>query len=408
MTGMLYSRGQRLAARGQRLAAHAWFRAAADLLLVGVAAVDAMPGLTAGWNKAFVSSVVALTALLLRRRWPLLTWLLGMPEVVWGNALVGPMIALFTVADRMRRVWVVGLAAAASLVANFVSSLVYGAGGPLMAVGTLQLLIYAGLFAGLPTALGLLLRARRQLGAQLESLVASQAREQQLIAEAVLAAERTRLAREMHDVVSHQVSLIALQSGALRMAAADDEARQTAATIRSLAVKTLEELRSMVGVLRSRPEGPQLAPQPGLAELRPLVEDSATGAELVLAGVAARPWPPRVERAVYRTVQEGLTNVRKHASGAAVRVEVSARGATLIVRVRNGAPPGARPADTHGGFPASGHGLIGLRERAALLGGELTASPAADGGFKLRATFNAEDPAAGVDSRDQDWTQIAR
>jgi signal transduction histidine kinase len=277
-----------------------------------------------------------------------------------------------------------------------------------MTVSTLQLLIYAALFAGLPTALGLLMVARRKLAAQLESLIASQAREQQLTAEAVLAAERTRLAREMHDVVSHQVSLIALQSGALRMAAADDETRQTAGTIRLLAVKTLEELRAMVGVLRSRPEEPRLAPQPRLSELPRLVEDSATGAELVLAGVDAREWPPRVERAVYRTVQEGLTNIRKHASGAAARVEVSVRGATLTVRVSNGPPPGPRSGDGQAGLPVSGHGLVGLRERAALLGGQLTAAPTADGGFELRATFNAADPAAGLDSRDQDWTQITR
>ena len=293
-------------------------------------------GNTPGWNASFVSSVVALAALLLRRRWPFVTWLLVMPAVLWDSALVAPLIALFTVADRVRSVSLVGLAAAATLVGDFVSRMVSDSSGPVLAVGTLQVLIYAALLAGMPTALGLLMRARRKLRVQLESLVASEA-QSSLAAEAILAGERTRLAREMHDVVSHQVSLIALQSGALRVTAPDDATRQAAATIRVLAVKTLDELRAMVGVLRGKPEEPQLAPQPRLSDLGPLVEDSETGAELVLDDVTAREWPVPVERAVYRTVQEGLTNIRKHADGAVARVEVSAVGRTLIVRVSNGA-----------------------------------------------------------------------
>ena len=371
-----------------RLAGRAQVRAVADVVLVAVAAVDTLPGNTPGWNASFVSSVVALAALLLRRRWPFVTWLLVMPAVLLDNALVAPLIALFTVADRVRSVSLVGLAAAATLVGDFVSRMISDSSGPVLAVGTLQVLIYAALLAGMPTALGLLMRARRKLRVQLESLVASEAREQTLATEAILAGERTRLAREMHDVVSHQVSLIALQSGALRVTAPDDATRQAAATIRVLAVKTLDELRAMVGVLRGRPEEPQLAPQPRLSDLGRLVEDSETGAELVLDDVTAREWPVPVERAVYRTVQEGLTNIRKHADGALARVEVSAVGRTLIVRVSNGAPPDPRVADRNGGLPVSGHGLIGLRERAELFGGQLTTRTTAGGGFELRATFS--------------------
>jgi signal transduction histidine kinase len=370
-----------------RLAEHAWFRVVVDILLVAVAAVDALPGEKPGWNISFVTSVVALPALLFRRRWPFLTWLLVIPAGIWGNALVAPLVALFTVADRVARTWLTGLATAAALVGYFVSAMVSGPPGAVGAVGTLQVLIYAGLFAGLPTALGMLMRARRTLRAQLESLAASQAREQALVTEAVLAAERTGLAREMHDVVSHQVSLIALQAGALRMTAADETIRQAAATIRTLAVKTLDELRAMVGVLRARPEAPPLAPQPRLSDLRRLVEDSGTGAELVLNGVLEHEWPVPVERAVYRTVQEGLTNIRKHASGAAARVEVSSAGRMLSVQVSNSAPAGGT-ATENGQLPGGGHGLIGLRERAELFGGQLTTRTAADGGFELHVTFN--------------------
>ena len=370
-----------------RLAQHAWFRVVIDILLVAIAAVDALPGEKPAWNMSFVTSVVALPALLFRRRWPVLTWLLVLPAGIWGNALVAPLVALFTVADRVARTWVAGLATAAALVGYFVSAMVSGPPGAIGAVGTLQVLIYAGLFAGLPTALGMLMRARRTLRAQLESLAASQAREQTLVTEAVLAAERTELAREMHDVVSHQVSLVALQAGALRMTAGDDAVRQAAGTIRTLAVKTLDELRAMVGVLRAHPESPQLAPQPRLSDLFRLVADSRTGAELMLNGVLDHEWPVPVERAVYRTVQEGLTNIRKHASGASACVEVSSAGRTLSVRVSNGAPAGGTPAE-NGQLPGSGHGLIGLRERAELFGGQLTAGTTADGGFELHVTFS--------------------
>ncbi|HEX6525216.1 MAG TPA: hypothetical protein VF070_35205 [Streptosporangiaceae bacterium] len=172
------------AARGYaaatRLAGRSWFRAVIDVLLVAVAAVDALPGEKAAWNLSFVTSVVALPAVALRRRWPVVAWLLAIPSGIWGNALVAPLVALFTVADRARRVWVAGLASAVSLTGYFVSTMVSGDAGPVGSVGTLQALIYAGLFAGMPAALGLLMRARRTLRAQLERLAASQAREQML------------------------------------------------------------------------------------------------------------------------------------------------------------------------------------------------------------------------------------
>jgi signal transduction histidine kinase len=374
--------------RAERLAGRAWSRAILDVLLVAVAAVDAMPGTRPAWNLQFVSSVVALAALVIRRRWPVATWLLCIPVVLWGNALVAPLVALYTVADRERRAWMVGLTIVSALACEFASWLGWWRPDESLAVGAMQAAIYAVVFAGGPIALGLLMRVRRRLGAQLERLVASQAREQALVTESVLASERTRLAREMHDVVSHQVSLIALQSGALRVTATNDATRQTAATIRTLAVKTLDELRVMVGVLRGRPEEQQLAPQPRLADLSRLVEDSETGAELSLDGVAAREWPEPVERAAYRTVQEGLTNIRKHASGATARVDISATGRKLVVKVSNGPPPAPRPVSGNGELPVSGHGLIGLRERAELFGGQLSTRATADGGFELSATFN--------------------
>src|SRR5512143_356956 len=187
----------------------------------------------------------------------------------------------------------------------------------------------------------------------------------------------------MHDVVSHWVSLIALQAGALRVTTRDGAARESASTIRELSVRTLEELRHMVGVLRVN-GGPalELVPQPGLADITALVEGSGQDASVDLDGAATGRWPDVVERAAYRTVQEALTNITKHAPGARVTVHVAPWEQGLRVSVRNG-PPSGQPT----GLPGGRHGLTGLRERAELLGGTLRAGPTSDGGYLVEATF---------------------
>jgi signal transduction histidine kinase len=258
-------------------------------------------------------------------------------------------------------------------------------------VAFLQGLVYAAMFAGAPAAFGLLLGARRQLTAQLHQLTEAQRSERVLLTGSILAEERTRLAREMHDVVSHQVSLIALQAGALRVTAAAPATREIAATIRTLATRTLDELRVMIGVLRSG-QAAELAPQPRLADIPALVADSGLPACLDSDLPAEPDWPDAVQRAAYRSVQEGLTNARKHAPGAPITIELRASGRTLLVRVRNDPPPAppAGPAGPPGhGFPHGGHGLIGLRERAELLGGQLRAAPTDTGGFDLLVTLGA-------------------
>jgi len=233
-------------------------------------------------------------------------------------------------------------------------------------------------------ALGRLARAREELRQQLVALDAAHCAEREMREARALERERLRLAREMHDVVSHQVSLIAVQAGALQVTAPDEAVRSSAATVRELAVATLEELRHMVGVLRApRPGQAPLEPQPRLSDLRHLVEASGCGASLDLEdGLVLE---PPVERAVYRTVQEGLTNARKHAPGAAVAVRVARRarpegseGLELEVVVANG-PRAGRPL----GLPSSRTGLVGLRERADLLGGALEAGADGEGGYRL-------------------------
>ncbi|WP_416070163.1 sensor histidine kinase [Streptomyces scabiei] len=190
-----------------------------------------------------------------------------------------------------------------------------------------------------------------------------EAREQEraLPAQAALAHERTRLAREMHDVVSHQVSLIAVQAGALQVSTGGTDTREAARTVRSLSVTTLDELRTTVTLLRA-PGGhaTELTPQPTLADLHDLVGSS--GIEARLTGEL----PPGVgtpaQRALYRTVQEALTDVRKHAPGATSAVELWHDGDHVGVTVTNSPPAGPGSGGRLPGAAAGPH-RHGLRYR---------------------------------------------
>ena len=243
-----------------------------------------------------------------------------------------------------------------------------------------QRILFAILIVSAPASTGLLLSAYQRLAEQLAELDRRQQRENDLLARTVLAQERGRLAREMHDVVSHQMSLIAVQTGALRMTAADPAVREAADTIRKLAVRTLHELRQTVSALRDAADA-ELVPQPRLRDLPRLIADSQTGAVLNRRDDESAQWTELTELTAYRTVQEGLTNARKHAEGAAISVDVESGQGILQITVRNG--PTARPPLAGVTLPGGRHGLIGLRERAELLGGTLSYGPTPDGGFEL-------------------------
>jgi signal transduction histidine kinase len=196
--------------------------------------------------------------------------------------------------------------------------------------------------------------------------------------------ERARIARELHDVVSHSLSVIAIQSSAAEAALERDPAlaRAPLAAIRSSSEQALDEMRRMLGVLRTPDDGDGLAPQPGLARLPELVEHArAAGVEVTLevAGTP-RPLPASVDLSAFRIVQEALTNVRKHASGASTTVHVGWEPAALALAVRDRGPGPASVAN-------GGHGLVGMRERVRLHGGELRAGPADDGGFEVAAVL---------------------
>jgi signal transduction histidine kinase len=323
----------------------------------------------------WIAGGLALAGLLERRRRPGLGFVATLPGLVTSMALIATLVALYTLARRSESRRVVGAAVAVTVIGFVVQLPVQGE--PFLDRDTLLALVYGVLQGAAPAALGQLVRARETLRRQLRELEDSHRAEQTLREEQVLERERNRLAREMHDVVSHQVSLIAVQAGALRVGAADDATRHAARTIRELGVSTLDELRHMVAVLRApTADRPPLQPQPGLAELRVLVEGA--GVDATLEQDPDLDLDPHAQRAVYRTVQEGLTNARKHAPGARVRVRVVRDGPEIEVAVLNDRAT-ARPL----GLPGSHQGLVGLRERADLVGGTLTAEPDGTGGFRL-------------------------
>ncbi len=325
--------------------------------------------------------VVACAALFLRRRYPLIAFLLTVPAGITQDAVVAPFVALYSLAVTARDRRLLGACATLSALAAVVPSPL--ADDPSWDAGLVVAFAYRLALAAAPILLGQLVRTRHELSGRIAEIHEAREHERVLLARTVLAQERARLAREMHDVVSHQVSLIAVQAGALQVTAGEPAAREAARAIRSLSAGTLDELRTMVTVLRGDGESTTgFAPQPTLADLPALVEGS--GIEVKLTGEITVALATPAQRAVYRTVQEALTNVRKHAPGATVTVELWADGPEAGVTVTN-SPPTAPALPLPGGRL----GLVGLHERAELLHGSLESGPTPDGGFRVRMRLPA-------------------
>ncbi|RDI43622.1 sensor histidine kinase [Nocardia mexicana] len=344
-----------------------------DAALVAIAVVDAWLGSAHLEPEDLVMAVIACAALVFRRRWPLLAFVLTLPAAALTEIVVAPAIALYTVAkqsaDRMVPLGCAAMVAVAIAVPS-----------PFMEPFRTDAIAYTAYAVGTavaPVFFGQLVRARDELAQRLVEIEQARDHERRLHAQAVLARERAQIGREMHDVVSHQVSLIAVRAGALMVAAPDSGTRDAARTIRELSVTTLEELRHLVTLLRaSGGSSTELTPQPTLADLHTLIESS--GLPVELTGTLPADITGAAQRAIYRTVQEALTNVRKHASGATAEVRLFAEADRLGVVIAN-----TPPTRTAIPLPGSGHGLIGLAERAELLDGQLDCGRTDDGGFRV-------------------------
>ncbi|MEU6742164.1 sensor histidine kinase [Streptosporangium sandarakinum] len=217
-------------------------------------------------------------------------------------------------------------------------------------------------------------------------------REQEDRAQRAITEERVRIARELHDIVAHHMSVVSVQAGLARYVFASDPATARAAldTIASSSFEAQEEMRRLLAVLRTNGDDPAYAPAPGLARLNELadrVRAAGVPVEVIVQG-APRPVGPGADQCVYRVVQESLTNVLKHAgpAGAVVVLDYTATGLRVSISDDGaGRPPAGKPRN------AEAHGLLGMRERARLYGGTVTAGPGARGGFEVVLTLPLPD-----------------
>jgi len=236
---------------------------------------------------------------------------------------------------------------------------------------------------GAAVGTGRMMRIRHAETQTLRSLTAQLAAERDLRARAAVAEERARVTRELHDIVAHSVSLIAVQAGAAEELLGRDEARarQSLQAVQETARSALGEMRGLLTVLRGDGEAPGLAPQPGLAALGDLVERAQAGGipvELCERG-ARGDAPAGIDLAAFRIVQEALTNVRKHAPAAPTEVLVRYGRGAIVVEVSNALDDGVRPASD-----GPSYGIAGMRERGRMYGGTLDAGPR-DGRYVVRA-----------------------
>lgn len=319
--------------------------------------------------------------LVIRRRYPvLLAVLTTVLALTTGAGLLSYLIVFYTLgayaASRRAVFCIAGLAIAAFVIQPGPGTDEEAPLGILLLIGTV--------LVASPVLLGLYMGARKQLIASLQERTRRLEREQSLLAERARVEERTRIAREMHDVVANRVSVMVVHSGALKAIVARDpeKAAETAAVIGDMGRQALDELRQVIGVLRL---GDETDPQatPGLAEFDELVAQSGAAGLKVTLTVDCEDGklPPAVARTAYRVIQEGLTNVHKHAGEADTTVLLRQYPDSIEMSVEN-LPETVR---LEHGLPSGGNGLVGLRERVTALGGTFEAGPRPAGGFAVRA-----------------------
>ncbi|GAB2539708.1 histidine kinase [Brachybacterium huguangmaarense] len=344
--------------------------------VLGIAWADAW------WDVVLAVLTVVLGGALLARfgQWRTLLPAVIVANVVAGSLVVGT-VALFCYASREPR-RALTLAATAVSCATVVLSVLLQVEAPdrtlMIVIGVVTMLLGA--------STGMYMGARRELLhglRQRAELAETRAREAQ---EEARSAERRRIAREMHDIVAHKISLVALQAGALEVNPALDREKvaESAGLIRSAATEALSELRAVLGVLRGDDDTAPLAPQPTWDDVRALVRRSQdAGIKVDLFDFIDAPVPDSLARTAYRVVQEGLTNIHKHARHTAARVALMGEpGDELVVEVSNVLPQGYSTD-----LPGARMGLSGIETRVLHAGGTITSGPTDDGRFDVKAVI---------------------
>ncbi|MFJ6085959.1 sensor histidine kinase [Streptomyces sp. NPDC092369] len=343
---------------------------------------------------AFLLSLV----IALRRRMPekmlVLTLVLGVAQLVVDVAVTpadfAMLVIVYTVAATGAR-WASRLALVASLSAATVAH-VRWPNEHTSVLGNLAVVVFQTVPFALAWVLGDSIRTRRAYFEQLEERNARLEKEREAQAKVAVAAERARIARELHDVVAHNVSVMVVQAdgAAYVLDSAPDQAKKALETISSTGRQALAEMRRLLGVLRTgeHKEAGEYVPQPDVEQIDDLIAQCRTSGLPVDFKVEGtpRPLPSGVELTAYRIVQEALTNTRKHGgpnTGASVRLVYFDDGLGLLVEDDGKGAP--HELYEEGGADGQGHGLIGMRERVGMVGGTLDAGPRPGGGFRISA-----------------------
>lgn len=342
-----------------------------ELLIVSFATVVVLVSPHRPFDWSLWTALAGGFCLPLRLRWPWLAALLCVPGVAGGVGWTAALIAQYRVGRTERSVPVMVL---------WVAILTLGSVIPVILTEDIPLGVlvltatFAGGIAAAPTALGALVTTRKDLTRSLLETRRARAAELEAREATARTAERGRVAREIHDAVGHHATLIAVEAAALASTTSDPDARETALRLRALAKESLAEMRTALGLLSESPT---------YRSLDELIDRArSVGLAVTLSETGRAPVSSAVERALFRVVQESLTNVTKHAPGAPVSVDV-VRDTSVSVTVANG-PSAEAPLGGDGG-----QGLHGLSERVRTVGGTFRTSRRPDGGFVVTAVLPA-------------------
>ncbi|MEU6101782.1 sensor histidine kinase [Streptomyces flaveolus] len=386
------------------------------------------------WAAGVVFGLLAGSVLVVRRKWPIAVVLVAIAITPAQMGFLMGIVGLYTLAASELPRRIIGSLAGMSLLGTLIVTFVRVRQD--MASEDLDIgdwfIPFAAIATSLgvtapPVLLGLYVGARRRLMESLRERADSLERELQLLAERAeeraewaRGEERTRIAREMHDVVAHRVSLMVVHAAALQAVARKDpeKAVKNAALVGDMGRQALTELREMLGVLRAGADGGRAARAavplaavgvaaaaaasraaedgerpaegPCLSELEELIGQSTAAGMVVALSVEGeeRSYAPEVESTAFRVVQEALTNVHKHAAGAKTYVRLAHRVSEIAMQVENEPPPEASSASS-ARLPSGGNGLVGMKERVSALGGVFVSGPTDAGGFRVSAVIPA-------------------